>query len=84
MTFDRFLTWRDHIKDLVERCKKDMNVLRLVSGTNFFADKKKTLLIDTKPSFSAKLITEHRHIICSPFMSKEFRSDTESSNANSN
>ena len=50
------------MKDLVKRCKKHMNVLRLVSGTNFGADKKKTLLIYTKPSFSAKLITEHRHI----------------------
>lgn len=40
MIFDRFLTWRDHINDLVEKCKQDMNVLRLVSGTSFGADKK--------------------------------------------
>ena len=39
MIFDERLTWNEHIKYLIERCNKDMNVLRLVSGTTFGADK---------------------------------------------
>ena len=39
MIFDERLTWSEHIKYLIERCNKDMNVLRLVSGTTFGADK---------------------------------------------
>ena len=39
LIFDKHLTWGDHITNLIERCSKDMNVLRLVSGTTFGADK---------------------------------------------
>ena len=40
MIFDSQLTWKEHIKQLTERCNKDLNLLRLVSGTTFGADKK--------------------------------------------
>ena len=43
MTFDRHLTWAPHILALKERCNRDLNLLKLVSGTSFGADKK-TLL----------------------------------------
>ena len=39
LILDKHLSWWDHITDLVERCKKDLNILRLVSGTTFGADK---------------------------------------------
>ena len=39
MIFDELLTWNEHIKYLIERCNKDMNVLRLVSCTTFGAYK---------------------------------------------
>ena len=39
MIFDERLTCKDHIKCLIERCNKDINVLRLVSGSTFGADK---------------------------------------------
>lgn len=54
MTFDQKLTWADHIKDLETRCKKDLNLLRLVSGTSFGADKK-TLLNLYKSLILSKL-----------------------------
>ena len=40
MTFDRHLTWAPHILALKERCNRDLNLLKLVSGTSFGADKK--------------------------------------------
>lgn len=43
MYFDHLLTWHKHINDLVTRCNKDLNIMRLVSGTTFGSDKK-TLL----------------------------------------
>lgn len=54
MILDKHLTWRDHIKDLKERCEKDLNLLRVVSGTTFGADKK-TLLILYKALILSKL-----------------------------
>ena len=39
MLFDHRLTWAAHIKDLAQRCQKDLNLMKLVSGTNFGADK---------------------------------------------
>ena len=39
MIFHSQLTWKEHIKQLVEHCNKDLNLLRLVSGTSFGADK---------------------------------------------
>ena len=37
--FDHNLTWRDHIKSLTIRCNKDLNLLRIISGTHWGADK---------------------------------------------
>ena len=39
MLFDHRLTWAAHIKELTQRCQKDLNLMKLVSGTNFGADK---------------------------------------------
>ena len=39
MIFDYRLNWVKHINELVKRCMKDLNVMRLVSGTTFGADK---------------------------------------------
>ena len=40
MTFDNMLHWNKHIDDLVNKCKKDLNLMRYLSGTKFGADKK--------------------------------------------
>ncbi|MCG8049253.1 MAG: reverse transcriptase domain-containing protein, partial [Candidatus Thiodiazotropha endolucinida] len=40
MTFDRLLTWKPHITELRNRCKNDLNLMRIVSGTAYGADKK--------------------------------------------
>lgn len=45
MYFDQQLTWRHHINDLITRCEKDINLLRLLSGTNWGANKKTKLLL---------------------------------------
>ena len=39
MLFDHRLTWAAHIKEFTQRCQKDLNLMKLVSGTNFGADK---------------------------------------------
>ena len=39
MLFDHRLTWAAHIKELTQRCQKDLNLIKLVSGTNFGAHK---------------------------------------------
>ena len=39
MTLDSKLTWKKHIDQLIERCKKDLNLMRYLSGTSFGADK---------------------------------------------
>ena len=39
MLFDSFLTWKEHIDSLIKRCNGDLNLMRVVSGTNFGADK---------------------------------------------
>ena len=39
MIFDSKLLWDAHITNLIDRCKKDINLLRLVSATTFGADK---------------------------------------------
>ena len=39
MTLDNKLTWKKHIDQLIERCKKDLNLMRYLSGTSFGADK---------------------------------------------
>ena len=45
MTFDHLLTWREHIDKLISRCNNDLNLMRMVSGTSFGADKKTLLMI---------------------------------------
>ena len=39
MTFDNKLTWKKHIDILIEKCKKDLNLMRYLSGTSYGADK---------------------------------------------
>ncbi|XP_053398064.1 uncharacterized protein LOC128556576 [Mercenaria mercenaria] len=45
MYFDQYLTWHHHINNLVNRCEKDINLLRLISGTNWGANKKTKLML---------------------------------------
>ncbi|MEW8548123.1 MAG: reverse transcriptase domain-containing protein, partial [Candidatus Thiodiazotropha sp.] len=40
MILDSKLTWGQHIKSLIEKCNKDLNLMRMVSGTTYGADKK--------------------------------------------
>ena len=40
ITFDHYLTWNEHIQNLKIRCSKDLNLLRMISGTDWGADKK--------------------------------------------
>lgn len=39
MTLDNQLTWKSHITALVNKCKKDLNLMRYLSGTKYGADK---------------------------------------------
>ena len=45
MTFDHLLTWKGHFDKLISRCNNDLNLMRMVSGTSFGADKKTLLMI---------------------------------------
>ena len=45
MTFDHLLTWKGHFDKLICRCNNDLNLMRMVSGTSFGADKKTLLTI---------------------------------------
>ena len=45
MTFDQLLTWKGHFDKLIARCNNDLNLMRMVSGTSFGADKKTLLMI---------------------------------------
>ncbi len=45
MILDSKLTWRPHIDDLVKRCRKDLNLMKLISGTCYGADKKALLMV---------------------------------------
>lgn len=45
MFFDCELTWNKHITELITRCQKDLNLLRLVSGTSYGADKKTLIML---------------------------------------
>ena len=45
MTFDHQLTWKGHFDKLISRCNNDLNLMRMVSGTSFGADKKTLLMI---------------------------------------
>ena len=39
MYFDHKLTWKAHIDSQVKRCNSDLNLMHMVSGTIFGADK---------------------------------------------
>ena len=39
MTLDNKLSWKKHFDLLIERCKKDLNFMRYLSGTSYGADK---------------------------------------------
>lgn len=45
MLLDRRLTFAQHIKDLVNRCQKDIHIMRMLCGTDFGSDKKSLLLL---------------------------------------
>ena len=40
LTMDRKLTWKHHIDQLIVKCNKDLNLMRMISRTTFGADKK--------------------------------------------
>ena len=54
LTFDKGLHWVKHIDQLVLRCKKDLNLMRYLSGTKFGADKL-TLMTIYKTLIRSKL-----------------------------
>ncbi len=45
LTFDEYLTWVPHIKNLITSTHKDLNVMRSLSGTNWGANKTNLILI---------------------------------------
>ena len=47
MYFDHQLTWSKHIKTLTQKCQKDLNLMKMVSGTSYGADKKTLIRLYT-------------------------------------
>ena len=47
MTFDSELNWKSHFDSLIDRCKKDLNIMRYISGTKYGADRKTLLMLYT-------------------------------------
>ena len=45
--FDSKLTWKLHILDLVERCKKDINLLKMVARKQWGGDRKSLKMLYT-------------------------------------
>jgi hypothetical protein len=45
MLLDKKLTFSEHIKDLIIRCEKDLNLMRMLRGTDFGSDKNSLLLL---------------------------------------
>lgn len=45
MIFDRKLSWKQHIEDLANRCKKTLNIIKCVSNINWGADREVLLNI---------------------------------------
>ena len=43
--FDEILSWKNHIVDLEIRCNKDMNIIRMLSGTDWGASKKSLMIL---------------------------------------
>ena len=44
ITFDKLLTFNDHIKNLVDKCNKRFNILKCLAGTTWGAGKKSSLI----------------------------------------
>ena len=47
LCFDHQLTWSKHIKTLTQKCQKDLNLMKMVSGTSYGADKKTLIRLYT-------------------------------------
>ena len=45
MTFDKYLTWEEHILKLTVRCQKDLNFLKCIQKNNWGTDKKALMSI---------------------------------------
>ena len=45
MIFDQRLTWKEHILHLVEKCQKRINVLKLLTGSKWGADKETMIIL---------------------------------------
>lgn len=45
MIFDKRMSWKDHIEYVVSKCKKKVNLLKVLSGTNWGASKEVNLLL---------------------------------------
>ena len=45
LIFDKKLTWRPHINDILERCKHKMNILKKLTGTKWGTNTKSLLII---------------------------------------
>ena len=45
MVFDERLTWRAHIDFVINKCKKRLNLMRCIGGTNWGANKSTQLTI---------------------------------------
>ena len=43
--FDKYLTWNKQITELINRCNKDINLMRMISGTSYGADKLSLVLL---------------------------------------
>ena len=55
LILDKKFNFGQHINDLVTRCKKDLNVMRMLRGTDFGADKNSLLLILYKSLLRSKI-----------------------------
>ena len=47
MTFDSELNWKSHFDSLIDRRKKDLNLMRYISGAKYGADRKTLLMLYT-------------------------------------
>jgi ribonuclease HI len=45
LMFDQRLSWKDHIKYLVDKCRKRINILKAISGSKWGADKATMLIV---------------------------------------
>ena len=45
MVLDQALTWKDHVEYLVEKCQKRINILKLLTGSKWGADKETMVIL---------------------------------------